>query len=478
MIRRIRSSLNLKVFLSTTLMLFFVCLTIYTIIMIFMPRNYKFQKENELGSEFALLTTKLQGLTYDEAYKMIFEFCIKYNVKASISSEGGDINNIGSSSSSEVEDGGLYDILSSIFFPSKTGYSYSIMSSGIYLKDSDEEFIISASLLSTKAADESLEIFVNMFPYMMGLIFVLSLVCSFLYSRVLTKPIIELSNVSKRISELDLTWQCKTSRIDEIGVLSKNLNYMARKLDSTLSELKTTNSHLTIELEREKLQTQQRRDFFNAVSHELKTPLTIIKGQLEGMIYNIGKYNDRDTYLQRCLETACTMDSMVKEILSISRMEESQFQLRLCDVDLSQMIESCICQQETFAEMKGIVVKRHIEPEVMINADSGLLNKAFSNILNNGIVHSPSETEMSVSLSVQGDCTVLEVENCGVNIDEEQISELFQPFYRLEKSRNRISGGSGLGLYIVKIIFELHKISYKIENTDKGVRFTAWFFNT
>ena len=131
------------------------------------------------------------------------------------------------------------------------------------------------------------------------------------------------------MSSLELDTRCSVKSNDEIGILASSLNNLSKNLSLSLNELKDKNIILKKEIEKEREIDKMRRDFFNAVSHELKTPITIIKGQLEGMIYNVGVYINRDKYLNRSLEVTQSMEKLIKEILTISRMESNNFKLDL-----------------------------------------------------------------------------------------------------------------------------------------------------
>ena len=116
-------------------------------------------------------------------------------------------------------------------------------------------------------------------------------------------------------------------------------------------------------------------------------------------------------------------------------------------------------------------LRRNIQPDFHYEGNGQLIEKVFSNVLSNAVTYSPMGAAVTVSLQ-DG---VFSVENTGVHIDEEDLAQLFTPFYRIDKSRNRNSGGSGLGLYIVKTILDHHEVSYSMENTENGVQFTAVF---
>ena len=214
-----------------------------------------------------------------------------------------------------------------------------------------------------------------------------------------------------------------------------------------------------------------RREFSANVSHELKTPIAIIKGQLEGMIYQVGEYKDRDTYLRRCMKTTNDMEALVKEILSAARMGGSDFHLERTDLDISQMLQK-VCQQfRGRMEDKEMELRMDIQPTFHYAGDGRLMEKVFTNVIGNAVAYSPVGATVTVSLQ-NG---VFFVENSGVHIAEEDLKQIFTPFYRVDKSRNRNSGGSGLGLYITKTILDHHGIQHSMVNTEDGVRFMAKF---
>ena len=189
------------------------------------------------------------------------------------------------------------------------------------------------------------------------------------------------------------------------------------------------------------------------------------------MIHQVGPYKDRDTYLRRCLKTTNDMEALVKEILSAARMGGSDFHLERTDLDISRMVEKACQKFRGRMEDKGMELRLNIQSDFHYEGNGQLIEKVFSNVLSNAVTYSPMGAAVTVSLQ-DG---VFSVGNTGVHIDEEDLAQLFTPFYRIDKSRNRNSGGSGLGLYIVKTILDHHEVSYSMENTENGVQFTAVF---
>lgn len=216
---------------------------------------------------------------------------------------------------------------------------------------------------------------------------------------------------------------------------------------------------------------RQRSAFFSAASHELKTPVTILKGQLSGMLAQIGVYRDRDKYLARALQVTGRMESLIKEILIISRIEAGSFVLKTDTVNLSEMMERQLELDEELLAQKGLHIEKHMASDVTIRGNQDLLTNALDNVLMNAILYSPQGASIRILL----DAHTMTIENTGVSIPEEALPQLFTPFYRVEQSRSRQSGGSGLGLYLVRLILELHNASCEIKNSEDGVVFSAWF---
>ncbi len=268
-----------------------------------------------------------------------------------------------------------------------------------------------------------------------------------------------------------MTWRCDTKRSDEVGILANNLNTMAVRLDDAMGKLTAANEKLQADIEQERQQEKLRVDFFRAVSHELKTPITVLKGELEGMIYQVGEYKDRDAHLRQSLRTVNEMELLVKEILSASRMAGNDFSLTLSDVDLSQLVRECCRKWQGAAEDKAQTFLSEIEAGCTCRGDMALLQKAVSNIIGNAVTHSPATAEITVTLEEN----TLQVRNSGISVDTGELEKIFEPFYRVDHSHSRSTGGSGLGLYIVKTILERHGFSYRIDSTADAVCFTITF---
>ena len=317
---------------------------------------------------------------------------------------------------------------------------------------------------------------VQMAPWLLLALLVFSLLCALVYSRYITRPIVRLSGIAGKLARLDFQWTCGEKRRDEIGRLGCSLDEMAGKLSAALRELESANRALKGEVARERELDRQRMAFFNAASHELKTPVTILKGQLSGMLEGVGVYQDRDKYLLRSLQVTGRMENLIGEMLAISRMEAGAAPLRRERVELSALMEEQLALDRELMEQRGQRLVPDLTPEIAVTGDPSLLGKAVGNLLSNASLYSPEGAEIRVWCGLLGGRPALTVENTGAHIGAEALPRLFEAFYRAEGSRNRSTGGSGLGLYLVKMILDRHGAACTIENTQEGVKAEVRFF--
>ena len=309
---------------------------------------------------------------------------------------------------------------------------------------------------------------VQMAPWLLLTLLVFSLLCAFGYSRYITRPIVRLSGIAGRMAQLDFHWECGERRRDELGQLGRSLDEMARRLSAALAELESANLALRREVE-------QRTAFFSAASHELKTPVTILKGQLSGMLEGVDIYKDRDKYLLRSLQVTGRMENLIREMLEISRMQGGSAALNCEQVDLAALIERQLALDAGLLEQRGQRLVTELTPGITVCADVSLLSKVVGNLVANASLYSPEGAEIRVWCGTLQGHPALTVENSGAHIAQEALPHLFEAFYRAEGSRNRSTGGSGLGLYLVKVILEKHRASCTIENTPQGVRAQVQF---
>ena len=324
-------------------------------------------------------------------------------------------------------------------------------------------------------SNQTVEALNRALPWVLGTMLVFSALCALGYSRYITRPILRLSGISQRMANLDFSWKCEERRKDEIGVLGRNLDDLSSRLSTAMEDLRKANETLRRDIQREREMERQRTALFSAVSHELKTPLTILKGQLSGMLDRVDVYQDRDRYLAKALGTTGRMEELVQEILTVSRMEASAMAPKRQTVALGALTASRLEAVEDLTEQKRLTVRTTLPENLTVQADRALLKKAVDNLISNAVFYAPEGAWVEASLTEENGRAVLRLENSGSRIPEVALPHVFEPFYRAESSRSRRTGGSGLGLYLVQMILDLHGAAYQIENTSEGVRFTVWF---
>lgn len=229
-------------------------------------------------------------------------------------------------------------------------------------------------------------------------------------------------------------------------------------------------------IEKERREEENRREFIATISHELKTPITIISGQLEGMIYNIGKYKDRDKYLKESYTSTQELKDLVNEMIEISKTDIMSASFKPTTLSVKELVEVILKRQEFLIDEKNLKTRVAISSDAKINADKDKFSKALYNIINNAIKYTPEGENINIRFIERGfRPSILEVENTGITISDESLKNIFNPFFRVEKSRSRRTGGSGLGLYLTSQILAKHGFEYKMTNRGNAVLFTIEF---
>jgi two-component system sensor histidine kinase VanS len=426
-------------------------MVIYGIVLTVLPGQYQVTSDKQLDANTEILVSKLQGMPYEEAVKEIYNFCIQNNTAAILGDDNGALT------FGEIKSEALTVATSSI-------------ATTVTFLDSETEYALVVSSLS-QTADVILSLMLRFLPIIFAIILFLSSLSAFICSKVIVSPIAKISQISKRMTLLDTTWKCDIESNDEIGVLASSLNTMASRLHETMQDLTNANNQLTEDVEKFKALEEQRKNFFAAVSHELKTPLTILKGQIENMILGYGDYQNHQKYLPEALKATEDIEHLVKEIIAISKMESMDLEETLQKVSLKQTMNDTVQAILPLAQDKDIQIHQNINTDMVLFVNLGLWNKALSNIIGNAVRHSPCGEDVFITLQSFENGNAIVIENTGASIPEADLPHMFTPFYRADKSRNKATGGSGLGLYIVKTILDLHGMTYLIKNTQQGIAF-------
>ena len=467
MIKKIKSKLSIKVFLITLILMVVCCSVTYLCISHFAPYIYSHDLA-EVEELADMLSEELSHIPKEEVQYFIQGYndilTKQYDDEFAFHLFQNSGNEIALSDLNEFTGNKIDDYKST-----DTTREYEIS-----FADSTEAYILLLAKNTNKESQVVLALQKTL-PILSVAILLVSVIAAFFYTWYMTKPIKKISKLSKQMADMDFSGLCPTNRTDEIGVLSHSLNDLSKKLAAALSELQEANQKLQADIDMERRLEKQRVEFFAAASHELKTPITIIKGQLQGMLYQVGRYKDRETYLAQSLEITDTLGKMVQELLTISRLDTPGYTCKKSNLNLSNLIIDRVTAFEDLFMQKDLTVEQSISPEIYILGDMQLLQKALDNLLGNAAAYSGAGNQILIKLWKETETTTLTIENTGAHIPDEAISKLFEPFYRVDQSRNRQTGGTGLGLYIVKTILDLHGAKIEITNTIQGVIVSVQF---
>lgn len=291
----------------------------------------------------------------------------------------------------------------------------------------------------------------------------LSVLCAYFFSKGTTSSIRQLSKAVKKMSELDKSAQCRISSQDELGELANDVNQLYHRLLCMIENL---------ELEKEKTSENERAkiDFLRSASHELKTPVTALNAMLENMILGVGRYQDYDACLPECKAITERLSEMIHEILETSKLSVSTKNAVPIKINVSELLASLCEPYQLIAATHGVRFRLKIDDAVSVELPIHEFSKALSNILGNAVGYTPNGKCVSVYLRAH----MIVVENECTPISKEELPHLFEPFYRPDFSRNRETGGNGLGLYIVATIFHALNVPYSFTPMEQpqGMRFT------
>lgn len=411
-------AINRKIFVITTSLSLGLVITMYLILYFLLPAFYTSHKIKSLEENLSYLSKRAERSDLNGVINDLYDFSERTNTGIILRDMSGKIKYTNKELSFLTYTTNKQNDLSNKYYGRRESIRNYKQSMILNLKNSETPYFLDVSM-PLQPIDEAAKVILALMPITLSVAMTLSIICAYVFSERITKPLIDI-------------------------------------------------------IESERMQEAKRKEFIATISHELKTPITIISGQLEGMIYNIGKYKDRDTYLKKSYESTQELKTLVEEMIQVSKYEILERPSQTKEIDLLELINRLLKRQTYLIEEKEITVNVYGEENFTIEVDEERITKAISNIINNGIKYSPNNSELNIRL-LNKDKKILEIQNTGTTIDEKLKDKIFKPFFRVEKSRNRKTGGSGLGLYIVSQVLKEYNFKYNIKNRKDSVVFTIEF---
>ncbi len=322
---------------------------------------------------------------------------------------------------------------------------------------------------------ESVAISNQFLGYAGCLVIILSTVIMIFITGKFTRPILELADISEKMSNLNFDVKYKRHDKDEIGILGNSMNQLSEKLEATISELKSANNELQKDIEQKIQIDEMRKEFLSNVSHELKTPIALIQGYAEGLQDGINDDDkeSRQFYCEVIIDEANKMNKMVKKLLTLNQIEFGNNQITLERFNLNDLLQGVLQSVEILAKQNEIQIFYDNTEPVYVWADEYQIEEVITNYISNAIHHAAYEKKIKITIEKKTETVRVSVFNTGDRIPEEDLDKVWIKFYKVDKARTREYGGSGIGLSIVKAIMDAHHRECGVRNCENGVEF--WF---
>ncbi|MBQ8305734.1 MAG: HAMP domain-containing protein [Blautia sp.] len=315
----------------------------------------------------------------------------------------------------------------------------------------------------------------NRFYFFVGLaaVVICGMLVWFMMNRV-TRPISELTTLSQKMAGLDFEQRYESHAGNEIDLLGESFNRMSDQLESTISELKSANLELQKDIENKIRAEERRKEFLDNVSHELKTPIALIQGYAEGLKENISEDPEsREFYCDVIMDEASRMNKLVRNLLTLNQLEAGQDAVVMERFDITALISGVLQSMDILIQQKEAKVVFDQKEPVYVWGDEFKVEEVVTNYVSNALNHLEGDSQIEIRVRKEERTARISVFNTGTPIPEEDLPNLWQKFYKVDKARTREYGGSGIGLSIVKAVMESMNQQYGVINYENGVEF--WF---
>lgn len=336
----------------------------------------------------------------------------------------------------------------------------------------DNNYIVMRTAL--ESIRESAVISNRFLTYVGMLGIVVSAIVIFLVTRRITNPILQLVDISKRMTNLDFEAKFVSKKENEIDILGEHMNLLSETLERTISELKSANNELLLDIKNKNEIDEMRKEFLSNVSHELKTPLALIQGYAEGLQVSVNEEEgSKEFYCEVIIDEAGKMNQMVKKLLTLNQLEFGKESVTMERFELTELIRGVINATSILREQNQIELEYEDKGPMYVWADEFKTEEVLTNYLSNAIHHAAGEKKIVITTKEKEGVIRTCVFNTGSQIPEEEIESIWIKFYKVDKARTREYGGNGIGLSIVKAIMDSFHKECGVINKENGVEF--WF---
>ncbi len=303
---------------------------------------------------------------------------------------------------------------------------------------------------------------------------VLSCVIVFVLARIFTRPVRQLSGMAQRMARMDFSDRYMGRGQDELAHLGHSLNTVSETMEHSLSELKTANARLQSDMESTARQNEARSRFIRNVSHELKTPISLIQTYAEGLHENIAaNAADREFYCTVIEDEAQKLSQIIAKLTTLMQLESGGGELTIERFDLSALLKRLLQRYAPLFEERGISLPALSDTPSFVWGDALLIEQVFTNYLTNALHHVTEGGEIHIRIQPQENALRVTVYNDGAPIPEDDLPHIWESFYKIDKARTRAYGGTGIGLSVVAAIMQAHHMPYGVKNREGGVEFFA-----
>lgn len=447
-----------KTFIHSLCLIVSMVLVVFLLIYSLLPTFYRQYKHREIASQTKQLASELRLLSSEQLADRISAYALSKGYGYTATYENGEMI-------CQAGTGMNFTIIGEFSDSTEDSiqFEFDRDESEEVFQTADGKTVYLSLTVSLQPIDDAVSVLLLILPVALVLCLLLSAAVAYFYAKSITKPIRNIALATVRMQSLIPDASCSTDRNDELGILAGNINDMYQKLLSTISDLEQ-------EIETVGKAEQEKLDFLLLASHELKTPITAVRGMIDGMLYHVGIYKDRDTYLKECQKSLEGLTELICRILETSKMDITAAAKHKAPTDIGRLIKETAEPYFVIAQSRNIEMMLSNDNSFCADVPAELIKKALSNVLSNAVRYTKPEHAIRIYLKDRS----IWIENECAPLSQEVLSHIGEPFYHPSGS-DRDNGSTGLGLYLTDRILSACELSYDFAPYENGMRFVLYF---